>query len=143
MSRKRNASAKRPQMDVRDDPKSGWERYLEGASHSIDTFYGHATPNGNVWLLSHSSAQLRTAEDFATLREEIIAFTMATPVVLMFGSPPVETFEYVPSREEAEQKADLVFGVWPLPRVLCTPNPNGYANCQRRFEKAHPKSIAA
>ena len=120
-----------------------YEAYAKHAmrsSETVETFYPHASPTGRVWLLSHSGAALDSAERWAELREDMIQTYMAVPVELMFGTPPRPHFTYTMGREEAEQKADAVLGIWPT-RILCSANPNGYANLCRRF--ARPLANAA
>lgn len=124
-----------------------YEDYVAHAlagSETVETFYPHANRDGKVWLLSHRSAPIVTEEDWARVRDDMIQTNMAIPVVICFGSAPIEhQFQYRMSREEAEQQVDLVLGVWPPKRLLCTANPNGWENCARRHSAKAAVPLAA
>jgi hypothetical protein len=89
------------------------------SSETVERFWVHLNADGKPWMVTCGTKELPT-------REQMIECMLEEERVIIVGTVGVdyERFEYRLSREEAEQKVDLLHGVWPPARMLCSTTDN-------------------
>lgn len=107
------------------------------SSETVETFYLHVNDQGLPWCVSMGTQREPT-------RDEMIAGRMDEETVIILGAWPDQTrFSYRMSYEEAEQAIDLLYGVYPPVRMLCTANPDTVARLDARYGYTSRPAVAA